>query len=69
MFAAVVWVGGGANTQAMAFRIIRADDPRRMAGFAKDVEKIGMFVYLPASILVLAFGFVLVAEGSWAYDF
>jgi uncharacterized membrane protein len=69
ILAAVVWVGGGATTQALAFRIIRADDPRRMAGFAKDVEKIGMFVYMPASILVLAFGFVLVSEGNWSYDF
>jgi uncharacterized membrane protein len=69
ILAAVVWVGGGVTIQALSFRIIRADDPVRMAGFAKDVEKVGMFVFLPASLLVLGFGFALMAEGNWSYDF
>jgi uncharacterized membrane protein len=69
ILAAAVWVGGGAATQAFALRILRANDPSRMAGFAKDVEKIGVFVFLPASLLVLGFGFALMAEGNWSYDF
>ena len=69
LFAAVVWVGGGIALQLYALRILRADDPVRLAGFAKDTEWIGTRVFMPSSILVLAFGFVLVAEGDWGYPF
>ena len=53
VLAAVVWVGGGVTTQVLAFRIIRADDPARLAGFGKDIEKVGMFVFTPAALVVL----------------
>jgi uncharacterized membrane protein len=66
---AVVWVGGSLAIQLYAFRILRADDPVRLAGFAKDTEWIGTRIFTPASILLLAFGFVLVEEGHWGYDF
>ena len=69
VFMAVIWVGGGVMTQALAFRLLRANDPHRIAGFAKDIEKIGMLVFLPASVILLVFGFVLVHEGGWGYDF
>jgi uncharacterized membrane protein len=69
ILAAVVWVGGGVTTQVLAFRIIRANDPARLAGFGKDIEKVGMFVFTPAALVVLGFGFALVAEGNWDYDF
>jgi uncharacterized membrane protein len=69
ILAAIVWVGGGALTQVLAFRIVRADDPVRLAGFAKDMERVGMFVFTPAALIVLGFGFALMAEGSWSYDF
>jgi uncharacterized membrane protein len=69
IFAAVVWAGGSLTAQALAFRIVRTNDPRRMAGFAKDIERIGMALYFPASVLLLAFGFVLVHEGGWGYPF
>jgi uncharacterized membrane protein len=69
VFATVVWVGGDVMLQLLAHRIMRSNDGPRLAGFAKDAERIGMFVLTPASILVLAFGFVLVEEGNWSYDF
>jgi uncharacterized membrane protein len=69
MFCAVIWVGGDIMTQALAIRIMRANDPIRMASFAKDVERIGLWLLTPASILLLAFGFVLVSEGDWGYPF
>jgi uncharacterized membrane protein len=68
-FCAVIWVGGAVAIQFFALRIMRANDPHRLAGFAKDAEWVGMRVFMPASILLLAFGFVLVSEGSWGYDF
>jgi uncharacterized membrane protein len=69
IFMAVIWVGGGLMTQALAFRLLRANDPHRLAGFAKDIEKIGMLLFFPASVILLIFGFVLVHEGNWGYDF
>lgn len=39
-----------------------------MAGFARDAEWVGMRLFTPASLLALAFGFLLVQEGPWSYD-
>jgi uncharacterized membrane protein len=69
VFCTVVWVGGDVTLQLIAFRIMRTDDAHRLAGFAKDAERIGMLVLTPASVLLLVFGFVLVEEGNWGYDF
>jgi uncharacterized membrane protein len=69
VFTAVIWVGGDIMTQALAIRILRANDPIRMAGFARDVERVGIWLLTPASVLLLAFGFVLVEEGDWGYPF
>jgi uncharacterized membrane protein len=69
VFGAVVWVGGALATQVFGIRILRARDPVRLAGFAKDAEWIGTRVFMPASILLLAFGFVLVEEADWGYPF
>lgn len=57
---AVVWVGGGLFVQFYATRLSHADDPHRMAAFAKDLEKAGMQYFMPASILVLVFGIAMV---------
>jgi uncharacterized membrane protein len=35
---AIVWIGGGLIIQFFALRILRANDPRRLAAFATDVE-------------------------------
>jgi uncharacterized membrane protein len=69
VFTAVIWVGGAIALQLLSFRILRANDPARLAGFAKDAEWVGLRVFMPASILLLVFGFVLVSEGNWDYDF
>jgi uncharacterized membrane protein len=55
--------------QLFAFRTLHSDDPRRMATFAKDVELIGTRVFIPASLLLVVLGFVLVHKGDWGYPF
>jgi uncharacterized membrane protein len=57
---AIVWVGGGVFVQIYATRLNRADQPERLAAFAKDVESLGQRVFIPASILVLIFGVTMV---------
>lgn len=57
---AIVWVGGGVFVQIYATRLIRANETARVMAFAKDIERIGLSVFLPASILVLLLGIALV---------
>jgi len=66
ILAAVVWVGGAFTLQVMAIRVVRDPDPTRLAAFARDTEVVGMRVFLPASLVLLLFGFWLVHEGNWS---
>lgn len=67
VLAAIVWVGGAAITQVMALRIIRSGDDRQVAGFAQTIEWIGFRVYVPASLLVVVVGFVMVGQSeAWS---
>lgn len=63
---AIVWVGGGITGQILVSRLRNADGPR-MVRTAADLEWIGMHVYLPASLLLLAAGIVMVLEGQWGF--
>jgi uncharacterized membrane protein len=67
IFFAVVWVGGGAVIAILAFMLDRARDPVQIGRFGAMAEKIGMRVFLPSSLIVLALGFVLVHKGGWGY--
>ena len=62
VLAAVIWVGGAAATQIFAIKATRAADGTRMAAFAQDAEWVGMRVFLPASLLVLALGIAMVID-------
>jgi uncharacterized membrane protein len=65
---AVVWVGGGLFVQYYATRLSHEDDPVRISGFTKDVEKAGTQYFMPASGLVLVFGIAMVVY-SPVYNF
>jgi uncharacterized membrane protein len=66
--AAVVWLGGGLTMSVLGTRIAKQDDPVRMAAFARDAEWIGNRVFVPAALLVLVFGFVMIHEGPASFD-
>ena len=67
VLAAVVWVGGATATQVFAIRANRADDPTRIATFARDSEWIGTRVFLPMSLILVVTGFGIIADVD--YDF
>jgi uncharacterized membrane protein len=67
IFFAVIWVGGGTVIAILAFLMDRARDPAQIGRFGAMTEKIGLRVFLPSSLIVLALGFVLVHKGSWEY--
>ncbi len=69
VLAAIVWVGGGVMIQLLALRIMRANDPAQLAKFAKDVEAVSLRAFIPASLVLLALGFVLMDQGGWEYKF
>ena len=60
ILAAIVWVGGGIFIQLYATRLRRTNQQPRLMAFAKDIEKLGNGVFLPASILVLLLGIAMV---------
>jgi uncharacterized membrane protein len=66
---AIVWVGGALYVQLLAFRILREKEPARLEHFSKDVEAIGTRTFLPASLLLVVLGFVLMSNGDWPYTF
>lgn len=59
IMAAIVWVGGGIFVQVYASRMRRAGEDERLAAFARDIEKLGNMLFLPASIVVLLMGIAM----------
>jgi uncharacterized membrane protein len=62
----VTWVGGDVMLQFIGLRALGAS-PERTVEFAKDVEWIGVRVLTPAALLVVLFGFGLMAELDYAF--
>jgi uncharacterized membrane protein len=67
VLAAVVWVGGAAVVQVLALFALRSKLPGRKAEFAREAEWVGMKIFLPSTLLLIALGFYLVHEGHWGY--
>jgi uncharacterized membrane protein len=63
--AAAVWVGGGTMVQLFALPVLASRDPRRLAEFAQNVERIGNRALVPASLAALLTGFALVRNGEF----
>jgi uncharacterized membrane protein len=66
---AIVWVGGALMIQLFALRILKESDSRRIAEFTRDVEFIGMRTFIPASLILVVLGFVLMHQGHWEWKF
>ena len=65
---AIVWLGGGLAISVLGWRITLTNDGRAMAAFAKNVEWVGNRVFVPASLALLALGFLMIHDGSWSYS-
>lgn len=68
--AAVLWVGGAFVIQAYAFRILRSNDARRTADFAKDTEIVSMRVFMPTTwvLMLAAIGMMLNLDLTWGQN-
>ena len=67
VLAAIVWLGGGATITLLAWKAQRADDNGQLLQIGKQAEWLSTRVFVPASITVLAMGFVLIHKGGWGY--
>ena len=68
ILAAMTWLGTSIYLQFTATRLAKANDPARMAAFAKDAEYTGTHLIMPSTILLLLMGISLVAY-SPVYNF
>lgn len=60
VLAAIVWIGSGIFIQLEATKLRRANDPIRLAAFAKDIAFWGTRLFMPSSLIVLVMGISLV---------
>jgi uncharacterized membrane protein len=65
---AVIWVGGGAMMQLFGLRAISATDPMRLVQLGQDIEWISTRVFIPASLLAVVSGVLLVIDSDfWGF--
>jgi uncharacterized membrane protein len=65
---AVIWVGGATLTQVYAIRANRSADPARVVALLREVEWTGTRVFLPSSLILVATGFGMVADGDLDFE-
>ncbi|HYI23431.1 MAG TPA: DUF2269 family protein [Candidatus Limnocylindrales bacterium] len=63
---AVIWVGGAVAMQALAIMASRSSDTSDLPRVGHYAERIGTFVFLPASILLFIAGAVMVVQ-AWSF--
>ena len=67
--AAIVWLGSGMLLHVQALRAERAHDDDALARVAADSSQLSLTLFIPASLSVLVFGLLLVADGPWSFDY
>jgi uncharacterized membrane protein len=69
ILAAVIWVGAAFATQVYAIRAQRSGNAGHLAALSGDIEWLGTRVFVPSSLLLVVFGFLLVHENQWQWKF
>jgi uncharacterized membrane protein len=64
VFSAVVWVGGGTTLVILVLLTERENDPLALASLGQKIDFIATRVYVPASLLVLLFGILMMLKGD-----
>jgi len=67
VLAAVLWLGGGALIALLAWKAQRAKDNAQLLQIAKQAEWASTRIFVPASLVVVAMGVVLMHKGHWGY--
>src|SRR5262245_40024606 len=64
VFSAVVWAGGGTTLVILVLLTERETDPIALAALGQKIDFIATRVYVPASLLVLLFGILMMLKGD-----
>jgi uncharacterized membrane protein len=64
---AVIWVGGGTAMHILARRVLKRGDNEEIYKFSEEINKIGLRLYAPVSLILLIAGIFLVNKAG--YDF
>ncbi len=67
VFAAVVWVGGGALLTVLAILTERSNDPVALANIGRQAELVGTRIFVPSSLVVVVFGVAMIEKGDLGY--
>ena len=64
VLAAVIWVGGAATLVILAALTERENDPKALVSLGHKVEYIATPVFIPASLVALLFGILMMLKGD-----
>jgi uncharacterized membrane protein len=67
VLAAIIWLGGGATITVLAWQAQRTKDNAQLLQIGKQAEWLSMRVFVPASLVVVVMGVVLMHNGDWGY--
>jgi len=63
---AVIWVGGAFAIQALAIVVSRSEDPNELPRLGRNLELIGMRVFMPAAVVLFAAGALMTIQ-QWSF--
>ncbi|MCB1494393.1 MAG: DUF2269 family protein [Bauldia sp.] len=66
--AAIIWVGSGFLLHILAFRAERANDAAGQMRVLRDMGALGNVLFVPASLVALVFGLLMVIDGPWSFS-
>ena len=64
--AAVIWVGGAFAIQALAILVSHSDEPMELPRLARNLEIVGMRVFMPAAIVLFIAGALMTIQ-AWSF--
>jgi len=68
MVGAVFWVGGNFILNVFSWRVVKTGNQEQALWFLGLGEWVGMRVFMPLSLIVVAAGAWLVSEAGWGFD-
>ena len=63
--AAMIWLGGAFTFQMYGMVVRRGGDPEEMARFAGRAGSLAERMFVPASLVVIAAGILMMIDGNW----
>ena len=66
--AMALWIGGAVAVQVYAALAKASGDPTRSAALGKDTGVVVRWIFMPASLVVLVSGVLLVNDGNWDWS-